>query len=454
MKTPGPDLLLAAKLDALIAAVDDVRPFRLHGHITHASALAIEAQGPPVTIGEVCLVERTAERPALPAQVVAVTSERVRLLPLGSTDGIEAGAKVIATRRPLSIRVGPELLGRVVDAFAMPLDGRPLEATGRLRPVSIPAPEPMLRHPVREPLELGVRAIDGLITCGKGQRIGIFSGSGVGKSVLLGMIARNCEADVNVIALIGERGREVRDFIERNLADGLSKSVVVATTSDEPPLLRLTAAMTATTIAEHFREQGKHVLLIMDSLTRVAAAQREAGLAAGEPPTTKGYPPSVFTMLPELLERAGNSDAGSITGLYAVLVEGDDMADPVADAVRATLDGHIVLSRQLAEEGHYPAINVLASISRLMDEVTTEEHRQAATRARQVLSIYQEAYDLINIGAYVEGTNPKIDWALRHLNPVRSFLRQGTNERAPWPDTLSRLISLFVGDESWEAGAA
>jgi len=451
MKTHGSDLLVQEKLNALAAAVDNVRPFRLHGYITHASALVIEAQGPPVTIGEVCLVERTGKRSPLPAQVVAITSERVRLLPLGSTDGIEAGARVIATRRPLSIHVGPELLGRVVDAFARPLDGRPLEATGWLRPVSTSAPEPMLRRPVREPLELGVRAIDGLLTCGKGQRVGIFSGSGVGKSVLLGMVARNCEADVNVIALVGERGREVRDFVERNLADGLGKSVVVATTSDEPPLLRLTAAMTATTIAEHFRDQGKHVLLIMDSLTRIAAAQREAGLAAGEPPTTKGYPPSVFTMLPELLERAGNSEAGSITGLYAVLVEGDDMADPVADAVRATLDGHIVLSRRLAEEGHYPAIDVLASVSRLMDGVTTREHQEAAARIRRVLSIHQEAYDLINIGAYAEGTNPKIDWALRHLNSVRAFLRQSVNEHAHWSDTLGRMMSLFVGDESWSS---
>jgi flagellum-specific ATP synthase len=438
-----------ADLDAWAAALEDVRPFRLSGHVVRASGLVIEAQGPPVTIGEICRVERTAGRPPIPAEVVGVTTGRVRLLPLGPTDGIEAGARVVATRKPLTVRVGPELLGRVVDAFGRPLDGRPLDVIGRPRAVNAPAPEPMFRRRVKEPLELGVRAIDGLITCGKGQRMGIFSGSGVGKSVLLGMIARNCEADVNVIALVGERGREVRDFVERNLAGALERSVVVVTTSDEPPLLRRTAAMTATTVAEYFREQGKHVLLIMDSITRVAAAQREAGLAAGEPPTTRGYPPSVFLLLPELLERAGNSEGGSITGLYAVLVEADDMADPVADAVRATLDGHIVLSRRLAEQGHYPAVDVLASVSRLMDETTSREHALAAARVRQVLSTYQAAFDLINIGAYAQGTDPRIDWALRHLNAVNQFLRQDVHERAPFTQTQQRLLSLFVGDESW-----
>jgi len=348
----------------------------------------------------------------------------------------------------MKVRVGPKLLGRVLDGLGRPIDDLgPLDAEDEMLVTRTPPPA-MNRQRIRQPLTFGVRAIDGLLTCGKGQRIGIFAGSGVGKSTLLGMIARNTEADVNVIALIGERGREVRDFLEKDLGDeGLEKSVVVVATSDQNAVVRLKGAMIATTIAEYFRDQGKDVMLMMDSVTRVAWAQREIGLAVGEPPTTRGYTPSVFALLPKLLERSGTSARGSITGLYTVLVEGDDMNEPVADAVRSILDGHIVLSRELAHRNHYPAIDVLGSVSRLMPDIASEEHLDAAGRLRDLLATYKSAEDLINIGAYVDGSNAKIDEAKSMIGAINGFLKQDVFEKVTFQDTLTKLQHLFEGRE-------
>jgi len=363
---------------------------------------------------------------------------------LGDRNGIEPGSEVVASGREAMAPVGEGLLGRVIDGLGRPLDGKPpIEAEGEYPLFNAP-PAPLERARISEPLALGVRAVDAAITCGKGQRLGIFAGSGVGKSTLLGMFARNTSADVNVIALVGERGREVREFIEKDLGpEGLKRSVVVVATSDQASLVRLKGAFLATAIAEYFRDTGRDVLLMMDSLTRLAMAQREGGLAIGEPPTTRGYTPSVFSMMPKLLERAGNSSLGSITGLYAVLVEADDMNEPVADAARSILDGHIVLARELATMNHYPAIDVLASVSRVMVDVADEAHIRAAARMREALSIYREAADLINIGAYVPRSNPKIDWARTMIDGINAFLKQGINEKADFAETVSKLRSMF-----------
>jgi len=364
-------------------------------------------------------------------------------MPLGEMEDIAHGSEVVSTGRCLTIRVGEELLGRVLDGLGNPIDNKGVIIGEDEYPVHQSPPPPMERQRITQPLTFGIRAIDGCLTCGRGQRIGIFSGSGVGKSTLLGMIARDSAADVNVIALIGERGREVREFIEGNLGEeGMKRSVVVVATSDQPALQRLKGALVATTIAEYFRDQGCNVMFMMDSITRFAWAQREIGLAIGEPPTTRGYTPSVFATLPKLLERAGAGKTGTITGLYTILVEGDDMNEPVADTVRGILDGHIVLSRQLAERGHYPAIDILQSVSRLMPEITSREHRTGAEKLRRMLSIYTEAEDLINIGAYAPGSNPGIDEACALIGEVRAFLTQRPEEKCEWEGMLSRLQNL------------
>ena len=425
-----------SRLRWLVSRTDSVK---LNGSVTQVVGMVLESLGPRSRIGEICQVNASRRKPTF-AEVVGFRDNRVLLMPLGSMGAIAHGNEVLATGRSLTVRVGPELLGRVVDGLGRVLDGKGPIITEEEYPVHKSPPHPLERQRITEPLVFGARAIDGLLTCGKGQRIGIFAGSGVGKSTLLAMIARNSSADVNVIALIGERGREVREFIERDLGEeGMRRSVVVVATSDQPPILRLKGALVATTIAEYFRNQGLDVMLTMDSVTRLAWAQREVGLAIGEPPTTRGYTPSVFAMLPQLLERSGAGTKGTITGLYTVLVEGDDMNEPIADTVRGILDGHIVLSRELAAEGQYPAIDPLQSVSRLMPDLADAEHQQAAIRFRELLATYRKAEDLINIGAYVEGSNPKIDEARARIGDIRRFLCQEPTEPAPWEQTRDLL---------------
>jgi flagellar protein export ATPase FliI len=415
------------------------------GKVTKVVGLVVEAVGQEAFIGELCRIRSAGSHDVL-AEVVGFHGETLLLMPLGEIHGIRPGSEVVAVGRPFEVPVGRSMLGRVVNGLGHPIDGKaPMEIEARCSVHRHP-PAPMTRAPIIEPLATGIRVIDGLLTCGKGQRVGIFAGSGVGKSTLLGMIARYTEADVNVIALVGERGREVREFIARELGEeGLRRSVVVVATSNEPSLLRRQAAFVATAIAEYFRDQGKHVLLMMDSLTRFALAQREIGLSVGEPPTTRGYPPSAFAMLPGLLERAGTADhGGSITGLYTILVEGDDMNEPVADHARAILDGHIVLTRELAERNHYPPVDFLGSVSRLMSAVAPPEMRGAAAKLRELLAAHRQAQDLINIGAYVSGSNPKVDEALRYMTRIEAFLRQSPDERPDFAGTAEQLIALFA----------
>jgi flagellum-specific ATP synthase len=404
--------------------------------------VVIESLGPRMAIGETCEISyKRTEEPVL-AEVVGFRDDKVLIMPLGELMGIGAGSDVVAHGAPLQIGVTDHLLGRVLSGLGRPIDGKgTIVAENRV--VVTAAPPPLERWRVTEPLALGIRAIDGLLTCGRGQRVGIFAGSGVGKSTILGMIARDTAADVNVIALVGERGKEVRDFIERDLGEeGLRRSVVVVSTSDQPALVRIKAAFVAMTVAEYFRDQGLDVMFMMDSVTRFAMAQREVGLAIGEPTTTRRYTPSVFALLPKLLERAGTSDRGTITGLFSVLVDGDDMNEPLADAVRSILDGHIVLSRRLAAANHYPAIDVLQSVSRVMPEVTDPNHYSAASAVRDVLATYREAEDLVNIGAYVSGSNPRVDAALAKIEGIRHFLRQGIYEISSYETTLRKLMSV------------
>lgn len=408
------------------------------GRVTGSIGLIVESDGPSAQIGELCAIRASQHEPVL-AEVVGFRQNTLLLMPLGRTESIAMGSEVLSAGR-LEVWPGSAFLGRVLDGLGQPLDGEPLPRGPRPWPVTSAPPAALTRQRISEPLPLGVRAIDGLLTCGRGQRLGIFASAGVGKSTLMGMIARSTCADVNVIALIGERGREVREFIERDLGEvGLARSVVVAVTSDEAPLVRIKGAHLATAIAEYFRDQGQHVLLMMDSLTRFAWAQREVGLASGEPPTRNGYTPSVFAALPRLLERAGCNSSGSITGLYTVLVEGDDLDEPVADAARSILDGHIILSRKLAARGHYPAIDVLQSVSRLMSDLVAPQHRAAAQKLRQALADYAEAEDLINLGAYVTGSNPSIDEAIRLRASIESFLCQDTDQDCGYLDTLRGL---------------
>ncbi|HPT67250.1 MAG TPA: flagellar protein export ATPase FliI [Bacillota bacterium] len=426
-------------------ALKRIEPCRRLGRVQQVVGLTVEAQGPPAFMGEACTLTPPGGVP-IDVEVVGFKEGRVLLMPLGHMEGVGPGAEVVASGKRLEVGVGPGLLGRALDGLGRPMDEKGPIVTEEFYPLTASPPNPLTRQRIQSPLSLGVKALDALLTCGKGQRLGIFAGSGVGKSTLLGMIAKNTAADVNVIGLIGERGREVRDFLERDLGEeGLARSVVVVATSDQPALIRLKGALVATSIAEYFRDQGLDVLFMMDSVTRFAIAQREVGLAIGEPPATRGYTPSVFALLPRLLERSGTGERGSITGLYTVLVEGDDMNEPVADAVRGILDGHIVLSRALAHENHYPAIDILASVSRLMNELATEEHKQAASKLREILATYRNSEDLINIGAYVAGSNPRIDEAIRMIGPVKAFLRQGIDEPSTLDSAVEQLIALMEG---------
>ena len=416
------------------------------GRVSQIVGLTIESIGPTTNIGDICLIKPRSGG-GVPAEVVGVRDQKVLLMPLSDLTGIGPGSLVTATGAPLMVPVGEGLLGRILDGLGQPMDGRGAVAATKYLSVQGNIPSPLERQRIKTHLSVGVRAIDGVLTCGRGQRIGVFAGSGVGKSTLLGTMARNTEADVNVIALIGERGREVREFIERDLGpEGLARSVVVVATSDQPALVRIKGAMVATTIAEFFRDLGLDVLFVMDSVTRLALAQREVGLAIGEPPATRGYTPSVFALLPKLLERTGPGRNGTITAFYTVLVEGDDMNEPIADAVRGILDGHIVLNRALAEKNHYPAIDVLASISRLMVEVTSMEHQELAAKLRSALAAYTEAEDLINIGAYAHGSNPEIDEAIKLHPRITAFLQQGVNERSDFSETLAQLEAVFSGN--------
>jgi flagellum-specific ATP synthase len=419
-------------------------PIQATGYVTQVVGLVVESEGPAARLGDVCYIHhRHGDYPVL-AEVVGFRQQRLLLMPLGSIGQIGQGSLVTNSQRSLTVPVGPELLGRVVDPMGLPIDSLGPLVTGRQYPVHRAPPEAMQRPLIHQPLSLGVRAIDGLLSVGRGQRIGIFAGSGVGKSTLLGSIARGSDADVNVVALIGERGREVRAFIERDLGpEGLARSVVVVATSDQPAVLRLKGALAATAMAEYFRDEGARVLLMMDSVTRFVWAQREIGLAIGEPPTTRGYTPSVLAVLPQLLERAGTSPHGSITGLYTVLVDGDDMNEPVADAARSILDGHIVLRRELAARGHYPAIDVLDSISRVMNEIVSDSHRRAAQAVRELLATYRSAEDLIQLGAYVAGSSAGIDRAIERHPFIRAFLIQPPDEPTAWEQTMQQLEAII-----------
>jgi flagellum-specific ATP synthase len=418
---------------------------KVNGSVKQVIGLVIESSGPNCFLGEVCVIKSKDGQDLCLSEVVGFRDNRVLSMILGDAAKIGPGSEIVATNRALSANVGEELLGRVIDGLGRPIDAKGPIVTREVRSIYNAPPNPLERQRINKPIVTGIRSIDTLLTCGKGQRVGIFAGSGVGKSVTLGMIARNTNADINVIALVGERGREVGEFMDHELGvEGLRRSVVVVATSDQAALIRLKAAFMATTIAEYFRDRGLDVMLLMDSVTRLAMAQREVGLAIGEPPTTKGYTPSVFAMLPKLLERAGNARKGSITGMYTVLVEGDDMTDPVADAVRSILDGHIVLARRLASAGHYPAVDVLESISRVMPAVTTEEHRRAGHRLVDMMATYREAEDLINIGAYVKGSNPRIDEALSNWDRIRTFLRQKADESTAFDASIEQLIAMMA----------
>ncbi|SCY14305.1 flagellar protein export ATPase FliI [Alkaliphilus peptidifermentans] len=427
-----------------IEGIHSFDPIKYIGRVSQVIGLTIESIGPAVKIGEVCLIHTLKGKKPVLAEAVGFREKKVLLMPLGEMEGIGPGSKVEATGTTLEVKVGNALLGRVLDGLGEPIDGKGPIAISKTYPVMGIPPNPLDRKRIMEPLSVGIRAIDGMLTCGNGQRIGIFSGSGVGKSTMLGMIARNTQADVNVIALIGERGREVKEFIDNDLQEeGLKRSVVIVATSDQAPLIRMKGALLATSIAEYFRDQGSNVMLLMDSLTRFSMAQREIGLAIGEPPVTKGYTPSVFAVLPRLLERSGTSEKGSITGLYTVLVDGDDMNEPIADAVRGILDGHIVLSRKLANKNHYPAIDILSSISRVMPSIVNENHISTASKIKEILATYSEAEDLINIGAYVKGTNKKIDYAIKKIEDINQFLTQGTHDKTNFIETSEVMIKIL-----------
>ena len=413
------------------------------GRIIEIIGLTIVADGPASSIGDLCHIVQDNSSEIIYSEVVGFRADRVLLMPLGSIEGLQAGAKVVNTGNQMRVKVSDTLLGRVLDGLGNPIDGKGEIIADEYYPTNAKIINPLDRKPIAEPLSLGVRAIDGMITLGKGQRMGIFAGSGVGKSTTLSMIAKNTSADINVIALIGERGREVREFIEHSMGDeGMKRSIVVCATSEQPALVKIKASFVACAIAEYFRDKGKDVLFMLDSVTRIALAQREVGLAVGEPPATRGYTPSVFALLPKFLERAGANKFGTITGLYTVLVEGDDMNEPVADAARSILDGHIVLSRALAHKNHYPAIDVLASISRVMTNVVDDEQKQAAGKIRNLMASYARNEDLINIGAYVKGTDPITDKAIMLHDRINAYLTQSTNESADFEITRNELIKL------------
>jgi len=429
-------------VDRCAALLADLEPVRIRGRVRQAIGLVVQAEGLALPVGAVCEI-RTSGGGTVPCEVVGFRDEVTLLMPLEELQGVRRGDLVVCRSQVQRVAVGRSLLGRVIDSHGHPIDGGPPLVAPAVQPLHARAPHPLDRERILEPLGTGVRAIDALLTCGKGQRMGLFAGSGVGKSTLLGMCARGTSADVTVIALVGERGREVREFIEKDLGpEGLKRSVVVVETSERPALLRVRAPFTATAVAEYFRDEGLDVLLLMDSITRMANAQREVGLSAGEPPATKGYPPSVFAQLPRLLERAGRSGKGSITGFYTVLVEGDDVNEPIADTARSILDGHVWLSRDLAVRGQYPAIDVLQSVSRLMTEVATPEQADAALRLRALLAVYGDAEDLINVGAYVKGSNPEIDLAVEARPALLRFLKQGVGEGSTLEASRKALIEV------------
>jgi flagellum-specific ATP synthase len=424
--------------------LSDFYPYRVYGKVNQVVGLVIEGKGPISSVGDTALIYPIDNTPPIDAEVVGFREGKTLLMPLGDLRGVGIGSRILSRRKTVDAIVGEGLLGRVIDGLGNPMDGKgPIQCTESI-PIYKDTVNPMKKKRIHEPLDLGLRAMNGLLTCGKGQRIGIFAGSGVGKSVLLGMIARHTEASINVIGLIGERGREVREFIERDLGDGLKRSVVVVATSDQPPLIRVRGAFLTIAIAEYFRDRGEDVLLLMDSLTRFSMAQREVGLAIGEPPTSKGYTPSVFSLLTKLLERAGNGESdGTMTGIYTVLVEGDDLDDPIADSARSILDGHIVLSRKLADQNHYPPIDVLRSISRLMKDISPKEQIEYAGRIMEIMSEYERAEDLINIGAYTPGNNQRIDYAISMIDKVKTFLAQGIDDRATIEETQNSMKILF-----------
>ncbi len=430
-------------LSRYFKAIENTELVRVVGKVVQVVGLVVEAQVQGVSVGELCTIEIDENKNVF-AEVVGFRESKVLLMPLGSVGGIKPGSKIYATGVPIQVKVGMGLLGRILDGLGEPMDRKGELNFETYYAIDRDPPDPVMRPRIKENLPLGVKALDGLLTMGKGQRMGIFSGSGVGKSTLMGMLARNAKADINVITLVGERGREVKDFIEESLGEeGLKRSVVICATSDTPPLIRLKGAMVGTAVAEYFRDQGKDVLFMMDSVTRFAMAQREIGLATGEPPTTKGYTPSVFAMLPRLMERTGTSEKGTITAIYTVLVEGGDTDEPIADATRGILDGHIILSREIAARNHYPCIDIPNSVSRLFPSVTSPEHQKAAGKLREVIAKYTEAEDLINIGAYIEGSNAKIDYAIRKIDAVNKFLKQGTMEKFSFEETVKMMTGIF-----------
>ncbi|MEH7222558.1 flagellar protein export ATPase FliI [Bacillus sp. JJ1566] len=428
----------------LLNEIHSIDSYKRYGKVTRVVGLMIESRGPECSIGDLChIYVGINHKRCIQAEVVGFREEHVILMPFSNVKDISPGSIVEATGKPLDIKIGAGLIGKVLDPLGYPLDGSGLPRGLSSAPTEQDPPNPLSRPPIDQPIEVGVKMIDTLLTVGKGQRVGIFAGSGVGKSTLLGMIARNTTADINVIALVGERGREVREFIEKDLGEeGLKRSIIVVATSDQPALLRIKAAMTATAIAEHFRDKGLNVMLMMDSVTRVAMASREIGLAIGEPPTTKGYTPSVFTTLPRLLERTGTNHLGSITAFYTVLVDGDDMNEPIADTVRGILDGHFVLDRSLANKGQYPAINVLKSISRVMNQIITSEHKNYAEKLRGIMATYLNSEDLINIGAYKRGASIEVDEAIRYYPKIIAFLKQQTDEKFTFEESLQLLTQL------------
>src|SRR5574344_1584561 len=422
--------------------IRETNSIREIGKVTEIIGLIIEADGPKSSIGDLCYIYNRLDEEPVWAEVVGFRTPKILLMPLGSMEGLQPGAIVVNTGASMKIKVGEQLLGRVLDGLGRPIDNLGDINSQTFYSTTAEAINPLKRRRIEEPLSLGIKSVDGFITVGKGQRLGIFAGSGVGKSTTLAMMAKNTSADMNVIALVGERGREVREFIEKTLGtEGMKRTVVVAATSEQPSLVKIKAANVATSIAEYFRDTGRDVLFMLDSVTRISMAQREVGLAIGEPPATRGYTPSVFAQMPKLMERAGSNDKGTMTGLYTVLVEGDDFNEPISDTARSILDGHIVLSRDLAHKNHYPAVDVLQSISRVMPDVTTDEHRDAAGKIRNLLAVYKKNEDLINIGAYVRGSDPKCDLAISMMDKINSFLCQKTNEKFQYEQTVNDLIS-------------
>lgn len=435
-------MILAKYFDA----IEKANTLKRYGKVLRIVGLMIESQGPAANIGEVCLIHSSTNKKPINCEVVGFNKETIILMPYAQVTEIGPGCLVESTGQALLVKIGRGLIGKVVDSLGNSMDNAKLPKGLSNYLTEQSPPNPLSRAPISEPVQVGVKSIDSLLTVGKGQRVGIFAGSGVGKSTLLGMIARNSSADINIIALLGERGREVREFLENDLgAGGLKKSIVVVATSDQPALMRIKGAYTATAISEYFRDQGFQVNLMMDSVTRVAMAQREVGLATGEPPTTKGYTPSVFALLPKLLERTGTSEHGTITAFYTVLVDGDDMNEPIADSVRGILDGHFILDRKLAEQGHFPAINVLKSISRVMTQITSEEHRETAQKIRSLMATYQENNELIQIGAYKRGTNPEIDKAISYHPKIQEFLKQDVFEYHTLEDSITMMQKLLNG---------